>query len=168
MNIKAQQLTQWKGALALLLLALFSVQFAWADDWSLKDKDGIQYKLSQEKGKWVLVNFWAPWCPPCLAEMPGLDALQKQHKDLLVIGVAVMYRKTQEVTDVIKEKSLTYPIVLGNEDIAGEFGGMTGMPTSFLYSPAGMLVGHHDGPLTQVDVEQAIAQKPGSAEIFTR
>ncbi len=152
----------------MLLLSLFSVQFAWADDWSLKDKDGIQYKLSQEKGKWVLVNFWAPWCPPCLAEMPGLDALQKQHKDLLVIGVAVMYRKTQEVTDVIKEKSLTYPIVLGNEDIAGEFGGMTGMPTSFLYSPTGTLVGHHDGPLTQVDVEQVIAQKPGSAEIFTR
>lgn len=127
----------------------------------------MQYKLSEQKGKWVLVNFWAPWCPPCIAEMPGLDALQKQRKDLLVIGVAVMYSKTEEITDVIREHSITYPIVMGNEDIASDFGEMTGMPTSFLYSPAGKLVGHHYGPLTQNEVEQAIALKPASAGLFT-
>ena len=137
-----------------------------ADEWNLKDKDGVHYKLSEEKGKWVLVNFWAPWCPTCLAEMPVLDALQKQHKDLLVIGVAVMYRKSQEVTDAIRDQSVSYPIVLGNEDIASDFGEMNGMPTSFLYSPSGKLVGHHDGPITQNEVEQVMAQKPGSAEIF--
>ena len=152
----------------MLLLSLCSVQIALADGWNLKDKDGVHYKLSEQKGKWVLVNFWAPWCPPCLEEMPGLDALQKQHQDMLVIGVAVMYRKTQEVTDVIQAQSVSYPIVLGNEDIASDFGEMKGMPTSFLYSPSGKLVGQHDGPLTQQDVEQAIAQKPAAADLFTR
>ena len=151
----------------MLLLSLCSVQTAQADGWSLKDRDGIQYKLADEKGKWVLVNFWAPWCPTCLAEMPALDALQKQHKDLLVIGVAVMYGKVQEVTDAVREKSVSYPIVLGNEDVASDFGGMNGLPTSFLYSPSGDLVGHHDGPLTQNDVEQAIARKPASTALFS-
>jgi len=158
----------WKRAVMMLLAVLCAAQVALADEWSLKDRDGIQYKLSDEKGKWVLVNFWAPWCPPCLAEMPGLDALQKQHKDLLVIGVAVMYGKVQEVTDVVREKSLSYPIVLGNEDVASDFGGMNGLPTSFLYSPSGELVGHHEGPLTQNDVEQAIAQKPAAKKTFSR
>jgi hypothetical protein len=100
--------------------------------------------------------------------MPGLNALQKQHKDMLVIGVAVQYRKTQEVTDAIRSLSVAYPIILGNEDIASDFGGMNGMPTSFLYSPTGKLVGHHDGPLTQEEVEQVMAQKQGSGDIFTR
>ncbi len=116
----------------------------------------------------MLVNFWAPWCPLCLQEMPELEALQKQHKDVLVIGVAVMYRKAQEVLDAVRTQPVSYPIVLGNEDIASDFGEMKGMPTSFLYSPSGTLVGHHDGPLTQNDIEQAIALKPGAAALFTR
>ncbi|VVC83394.1 Thioredoxin [Sideroxydans sp. CL21] len=158
---------KYKGVLLALFLSLCTVHIALANDWSLKDKDGTHYKLSELKGKWVLVNFWAPWCEPCLQEMPGLDTLQKQHKDLLVIGVAVMYRKNQEVMDAVRSTSVSYPIVLGNEDIASDFGEMKGMPTSFLYSPSGRLIGHHDGPLTQADIEQAIAQKPGSAELFT-
>jgi thiol-disulfide isomerase/thioredoxin len=165
---KQQFSIQWKGALLALLLSVCPIQVALADDWNLKDKEGVRYKLSEQKGKWVLVNFWAPWCPPCLAEMPGLNALQKQHKDMLVIGVAVQYRKTQEVTDAIRSLSVAYPIILGNEDIASDFGGMNGMPTSFLYSPTGKLVGHHDGPLTQEEVEQVMAQKQGSGDIFTR
>ena len=154
--------------LLALLVSLCSAQVALADDWNLKDKDGVHYKLSEQKGKWVLVNFWAPWCPLCLQEMPELDALQKQHKDVLVIGVAVMYRKTQEVMDAVRAQPVSYPIVLGNEDIASDFGEMKGMPTSFLYSPSGKLVGHHDGPLTQNDIEQVIALKPASATLFSR
>ena len=100
--------------------------------------------------------------------MPELNALQRQHKDILVIGVAVMYRKVQEVLDVVREKSVSYPVVLGDEDIASDFGEMKGMPTSFLYSPTGKLVGHHEGPLTQKDVEQAMAQSQAAAQLFSR
>lgn len=152
--------------LLALLVSLCSAHVALADEWNLKDKDGVHYKLSDQKGKWVLVNFWAPWCPTCLQEMPELEALQKQHKDLLVIGVAVMYKKKQEVFDAVLAQAVSFPIVLGDEDIASDFGEMKGMPTSFLYSPSGKLVGHHDGPLTQNEIEQAIAQKPASAALF--
>jgi thiol-disulfide isomerase/thioredoxin len=158
---------EWRRALMALLLSLCTVQIALADDWNLKDTNGVHYKLSEQKGKWVLVNFWAPWCPECLQEIAELNALQKHHKDIQVIGVAVMYRKNQEVTEAARAQSISYPVVLGNEDIASDFGEMKGMPTSFLYSPSGNMVGRHDGPLTQNDVEQAIAHQPNSAELFS-
>jgi thiol-disulfide isomerase/thioredoxin len=95
---------------ALLFMALFSFAAAapvqGADDWKLTDKDGVRYQLSGLKGKWVLVNFWAPWCPPCLGEMPDLNALQKQHADLQVIGVAVMYRSKREVMSTLQAHPL--------------------------------------------------------------
>ncbi|OIR01191.1 thiol-disulfide oxidoreductase ResA [mine drainage metagenome] len=168
MQAKRKSPIGYKEVLFALFLSLCATHVALADDWSLKDKDGVHYRLSEQKGKWVLVNFWAPWCEPCLQEMPSLDALQKLHKDLLVIGVAVLYRKNQEVMDAVRSTSVSYPIVLGNEDIASDFGEMKGMPTSFLYSPSGKLVGHHDGPLTQADIEQVMARQPASAELFAR
>jgi len=159
----------FKGSffVALLLILGFGPT-AYAGNWNLKDMDGTHYTLSTLQGKWVLVNFWAPWCPPCLDEMPDLSALQQKHENLQVIGVAVMYESRQKVMDVLNKLSISYPIVLGNEDTAGDFGGMDGMPTSFLYSPSGELVGHHQGILTQTEVEQAIEQKPVAAKLFTR
>jgi thiol-disulfide isomerase/thioredoxin len=151
-----------------LLLTQSLAHVAWAGDWNLKDKDGAHYTLSDLRGKWVLVNFWATWCTPCLQEMPDLDAIQKQHKDLQVIGVAVMYQNRKEVLDMVAKLSISYPIVFGSEDTAGDFGGLDGMPTSFLYSPTGTLIGHHQGILTQNEIEQAMAQKPDAATLFTR
>lgn len=142
---------------ALLAASLLMLtQAAWANDWSLRDKDGAQFTLSGLHGKWVLVNFWAPWCPPCLREMPDLVALQQRNKDLQVIGVAVMYGSRQEVADVIAKQSLSYPIVFGNEDTAGDFGGLNGLPTSFLYSPVGALADQIQGPINQADIERRI------------
>lgn len=159
---------QWKGALWGLLLSLCLTSTVFADDWDLKDKDGVHHKLSGLKGKWVLVNFWAPWCPPCLDELPDLVAAQQQHKDLQVIGVAVMFKSRKEVLDLSNKNSLSYPVVLGDEDTAADFGGLVGMPTSFLYAPSGKLVGSHQGPLTKNEIEQAISQKPEAAALFTR
>jgi thiol-disulfide isomerase/thioredoxin len=161
--------TSLKGSLlvaCLLILAFGHVAFA--GDWNLKDKDGANYTLSTLHGKWVLVNFWAPWCPPCLQEMPDLDAMQQRHTDMQIIGVAVMYDSRKKVMDIVKKLSISYPIVLGNEDTAGDFGGLVGMPTSFLYSPSGELVGQHQGILTQTEVERAIQRKPDAAALFTR
>ena len=145
--------------LAALMLASLPGSIAWAGDWSLKDKDGVRYTLAGLKGKWLLVNFWAPWCPSCIQEMPELISLQQKHKDLRVIGVAVMYGTQQEVKDLAKSKGISYPIVLGNEDIASDFGEMKGMPSSFLYSPTGKLVSRYEGPLAINEVESVMVQK---------
>ena len=149
------------GAFGFLML--FSLNI-WANDWSLEDAAGARHTLSGERGKWVLVNFWAPWCPPCIKEIPDFVALQKRS-DVQVIGVAVMYKNRLEVMDEAKQLAINYPVVLGNEDIAGDFGGIAGLPTSFLYTPAGKLVGKHEGPLTQDEIEQALEGKAGA--LFT-
>lgn len=146
-----------KGMLFTVFLLILSFgHAAWAGDWNLKDKDGAHYTLSGMHGKWVLVNFWAPWCPPCLQEIPDLVSLQKRHKNLQVIGVAVMYGSRQKVMEVVNKLSISYPIVFGTEDTAGDFGGLTGLPTSFVYSPSGKLVEHIVGPVTQTDIERRI------------
>lgn len=169
MKITGNSSHLFKGTILVMsLLLLGLVHSAWAGDWDFKDKDGVHYTLSGLHGKWVLVNFWAPWCPPCVQEMPDLDALQQQHRDLQVIGVAVMYENRKSVTDMVGKLSISYPIVFGTEDTAGDFGGLDGLPTSFLYTPSGKLVGHHQGILTRSDLEQAMAQKPGAAALFTR
>ena len=153
---------------AALLLSLSFAHAARAGEWNLKDKEGTHYTLSDLRGKWVLVNFWAPWCPTCIEEIPELNTLHQQRKDLQVIGVAVMYESRKEVLNKIDKHSIKFPTVFGTEDIAGDFGGLDGMPTSFLYSPSGKLVGRHLGPLTQNQIEQAIAQKPEAAGLFSR
>ncbi len=140
------------------ILLIFSLS-TWANEWSLKDTGGMRHTLSGLHGKWVLVNFWAPWCPTCIQEMPGLIALQKQHKDLQVIGVAVMYKNRKEVLDMVDSKAISYPVVLGSEDTASDFGGMVGLPTSFLYSPAGKLVSRYEGSLTKNEIEQVMAHE---------
>lgn len=152
-------LHNFRAALSLFALILaFSVGLnARADDWSLQDKDGTRHTLSGLHGKWVLINFWAPWCPPCLAEIPQFIEAQNQHKDLQVIGVAVMYRSKQEVWDVVNKLAISYPVVFGNEDVASDFGGISGLPTSFVYTPEGKLLVHHDGPLTRSEIEQLIS-----------
>ena len=89
--------------LAVFLLLSFAHP-VWAGDWALRDKNGMEFTLSGLHGRWVLVNFWAPWCPPCLREIPDLVALQQKHKDLQVIGVAVMYGSRKEVMDTVDKQ----------------------------------------------------------------
>ncbi len=143
------------------MLLSFSV---FADGWSLKDVSGVTHALSGERGKWVLVNFWAPWCPPCIQEIPDLVALQSGH-EVDVIGVAIMYKNSREVTDMAGNLSINYPVVLGDEDTAGDFGGIAALPTTLLYGPAGQLVGKHEGPLTRAQIEQAVEGK--ATTLFT-
>ena len=142
----------------LVILLSLPVPAMAADGWSLMDTEGKVIRLSDFKGKWVLVNFWATWCPPCLAELPDL-AKMKDEK-IAVVGIAVSYRNPEEVLDFVRKKGIPYPIVLGNEDIASKFGGIDSLPTSFLYSPEGRLVGQHEGPLTQNEIRDFIHGTP--------
>lgn len=138
--------------LCLLCLALPAA----GAEFTLTDAQGHAHRLSDYRGKWVLVNFWATWCPPCLDEIPELQRLFESRGDLMVIGVAMEYRKPQEVIDFAEKMFITYPVVLGNEKIARQIGWKSGLPTSYIYNPEGELVKIRVGPVNPPDIEQLI------------
>src|SRR4051794_36079864 len=98
----------------LFALMLFASTVA-ADDFNLLDLNGKPQILSAYKGKWVLVNFWATWCPPCLEEIPDLIALQESHKEMIVIGIAMDYKSKKAILDFADDNLMSYPLVLGDE-----------------------------------------------------
>jgi thiol-disulfide isomerase/thioredoxin len=136
-------------------LLLFSLNAA-AYDFSMKDTRGHTIHLSDYRGKWVLVNFWATWCAPCREEIPDLISLYNAHKskDLVVIGVAMEYPNPKTVLDFVKESGMDYPIVLGDYKMAARIGEVRALPTSFLYDQKGEPVSYQPGPITRKDMEE--------------
>ncbi len=147
----------------LLACALLLIHITAASAFTLTDSRGKVHKLSEYKGKWVLVNFWATWCPPCLEEIPDLVALHENKKNkLVVIGVAMDYRDPKEVLTFAEQQMISYPIVLGDSHSVAEVGPVRGLPTTYLFDPQGKVVAYNVGALTRAAVESYISKKPKS------
>lgn len=140
---------------AVLLCLPLSVLAA---DFSLQDLQGKTHRLSDYRGKWVLVNYWATWCPPCLRELPELISLHNSHKnkDLMVIGIAMEYASEKLVADFVSAHGISYPVVLGNRKIVAQIGELEVLPTSYLYSPTGEQVAQQAGEVTRASIESYI------------
>lgn len=148
--------------LLLVVLLLFSASTAWADAFVFKDLQGHEQRLQDYRGKWVLVNFWATWCPPCLEEIPDLVALHESHKntDLVVIGVALDSTK-ESVVEFVAKKKISYPIVFGDYELAAQVGEVEALPTSYLFDPKGKLVSYQQGMVSRSSVESYMKSKAG-------
>jgi peroxiredoxin len=146
--------------LLTVCLLLFALN-ATASEFTLKDTQGHVHHLTDYRGKWVLVNFWATWCAPCLEELPDLAALHNAHKDtdLIVIGIAMEYPSTKVVLDFLKTHHLPYPIVLGDYKIAKQIGAVEALPTSYLFDQTGTLVSSQSGTVTRASVEEFISSR---------
>ena len=143
------------GLFLCLLLGAFSAQA-----FTFTDSKGKTQSLQQYKGKWVLVNFWATWCPPCLEEIPDLVALHEDKKNnLVVIGVAMDYRDPKEVLQFSDQMMISYPMVLGNPKLATQVGSIPGLPTTYLYNPQGKQVAYNVGAVTRDGIERYIRNK---------
>ncbi len=149
-------------SIAILIFFLFSVS-ACAEkvDFSLKDIDGKTHRLSDYRGKWVLVNYWATWCPPCLEEIPELVHFHEEHKDndAVVLGVNFEKIKVEKLRTFIEEYFVIYPVLLTEPSPTSPLGPITGLPTSFLISPGGELVATKIGPVTIKSIENLIYKK---------
>jgi thiol-disulfide isomerase/thioredoxin len=142
------------------LLLLFSTGAMAAQPFEFKDMQGHPQRLQDYRGQWVLVNFWATWCPPCLEEMPDLVSLYEAHKktDLMVIGVALDSTR-ESVAEFVAKKHISYPIVFGDYDLAAQVGEVEVLPTSYLFDPTGKLVSFQEGTVTRASVESYINSK---------
>ena len=129
-----------------------------APAWKLQDVDGNVISSTQFKGKVVVLDFWATWCPPCRAEIPGYIALQKKYRDagLVIIGVSVDQQGPGVVKKFITSMHVDYQIVMADENIQAAFGPMDAIPTTFIIDRAGIIRDRKVGLEPAADYEQAV------------
>ncbi|MEP7155065.1 MAG: TlpA disulfide reductase family protein [Betaproteobacteria bacterium] len=136
----------------VLKIALVALCFgAWsAHAFDLKDTKGAPQRLADLKGKWVVVNFWATWCAPCVKEIPEIAQFAKEQGDRTrVIGVALDWDNEKQVQAFAKKIGLTYPLVLGTDASEKAFGKMKGLPTTIVYDPSGKIAYQKTGTVTR-------------------
>ncbi|MBZ5524502.1 MAG: TlpA family protein disulfide reductase [Acidobacteriia bacterium] len=139
-----------------------------APDFELKliDGNGKTMKLSDLRGKAVLVNFWATWCGPCKIEMPWFVELQKKYgpDGLVILGVAMDDSGEKEISNFAKEMKVNYPVVQGTEKVGQLYGGVEGLPTSFFVDRSGTIVGRELGLVSESvfveSIKKALGESP--------
>ena len=117
-----------------------------APDWTLKDVNGKTVRLSEFRGKVVVLNFWASWCSPCLKEIPGLVELQKKYLDrgLMIVGVSM--DDDPELAKVTTQRlKITYPVVFGGPVVAAAYGQVAVIPSTFVINKEGKIATLHEG-----------------------
>jgi thiol-disulfide isomerase/thioredoxin len=134
----------------------------------LESADGSRFTSKALEGKVVLVDFWATWCSPCIAEIPAWNELYRryQEKGFVVLGVTIRSGWASDIKPDVEKLKIAYPVVVGNDKVEKGFGGIWGFPTTFLVNRKGQIYKKYIGmdPKKQagieVDIQKLLAEKP--------
>jgi thiol-disulfide isomerase/thioredoxin len=141
-----------------------------APDFTLESLDGKNVRLSDLRGKAVLLNFWATWCGPCKIEMPWFVELQNQYgpQGLQIIGVAMDESGKDDIAKFAKEMGVNYPVLLGKEAVGEAYGGVPALPETFFISRDGKIVDRIIGLKGRGEIEDSIKKaletQPGTSQ----
>ena len=142
------------GAASASRVAKFTV----APDFSLDVLGGTTMRLSDLRGKAVLLNFWATWCGPCKIELPWFVDFQKQYgsQGLQIVGVAMDDASKEDIGKFAKDMGVNYPILIGKESVGEQYGGVNALPETFLIGRDGKIVDKIIGLEGKAEIEDAI------------
>lgn len=127
-------------------------------DFTLQDLEGKPWHLRELKGKIVLVNFWATWCPPCRKEMPDLQALYDKYKDQGFLVLSISDEEMAKVSPFISERKITYPVLLDPGRKVNDAFVVEGIPKSFVYDRDGKMVAQSIDMRTRAQFQEMLAQ----------
>lgn len=136
-----------------------------APEFTLPDLEGNQIELSSMKGKVLILDFWATWCPPCKEEVPHLVALQSKYRDqgLQIVGLSLDKAGASMVKPFADEHDVNYTMLIANDETAKAYGGVSMIPTTFLVDRNGVVVKRFIGYTTPEAFEEAILPLLGQA-----
>jgi thiol-disulfide isomerase/thioredoxin len=146
---------------ALLILGFTAVLAHAADpapNFALKTADGKTIELKKLQGKVVFVNFWATWCGPCRREIPGMMKVYDKYKakGFEIVGISLDHGGWDDVKPWLQKNPINYPIVIGDGDLADAYGGVDGIPTTFIVDRKGNIVAKHVGGLSEEEFEKLV------------
>ena len=152
---------KWLNTILLSACCIASAHAATAQKPKLvvKTLDDKTFDLSQQSGKWVIVNFWATWCSPCLKELPDISAFVTAHKDK-VAGIGLDFEDTEkaDVVKFLQQHPLSYPVAqIGMDDPPKDFETPKGLPNTYVIAPDGHVAKAFLGPITTKDLDGVIA-----------
>jgi thiol-disulfide isomerase/thioredoxin len=129
-----------------------------APDFTLESLEGKSMRLSDLRGKAVLLNFWATWCGPCKIETPWLVELQKQYgsQGLQVVGIAMDESGKEDIAKFAKDMGVNYPVLLGKEAVGEAYGGVPALPESFFIGRDGKIVDKIIGLRGRAEIEDSV------------
>jgi peroxiredoxin len=129
-----------------------------APNFSIADANGAPVRLSDYKSKVVLLNFWATWCGPCKIEIPWFIEFENTYRDrgFAILGVSMDDAGWKAVRPFIAQEQINYPVMIGNDGVAGLFGGIEALPTTLLIDRSGRIASRHNGLVRRRDYEAEI------------
>lgn len=159
----------FKRAIALSVLLLASATAVAATgqqvpNFSFHDVNGKKHQFSQYRGKWVVVNYWATYCGPCVAELPALNSIARRNKDkLVVLGMEAGETPVDELRAFAERHRLAFSVVPTQDSTMFALGLIYGVPTTFIVDPQGKVVDTHMGVISASQLQSYIRQDKRSS-----